>query len=81
MSVLRVVGDGEAARGAEALAHLLACLDEAARLMRQCGQDVDCQVIEAHAAQLRRGREWPGDRIEPTVFSDGSTSASDAGGR
>jgi|tagenome__1003787_1003787.scaffolds.fasta_scaffold15274350_1 hypothetical protein len=62
-----------AAEGARHLAHLLWQLRKAADLMDEVGMDVDSQVIRAHAAQLERGREWPGDPIAPTVFSDGST--------
>ena len=47
----------------EALAWLLACLDNAARALRWGGCDVDARVIEAHRAQLARGSEWPGDVI------------------
>lgn len=66
---------GEAARHTAALAHLLACLKKAVSVMDECGEDVDARVLEAHAAQLAAGREWPGEPIEPCVFSDGSTSA------
>lgn len=57
-----------AAEQAEALAHLLACLDSAVRLLDEVGQDVDARIVEAHVAQLRRGREWPGDPITPPVL-------------
>lgn len=70
-----VDANGEAARRAEALGHLLACLDDAANLMEEVGQNVDAQVIRGHRAQLAAGREWPGMVVEPTVFTDGSTSA------
>lgn len=53
-----------AAAGALALAHLLACLDNAVRELDECGLDVDARVVEAHVAALRRGKEWPGDPIE-----------------
>lgn len=58
-----------AAESAEALAHLLACLDAAVRLLDEVGQDVDARIVEAHAAQLRRGREWPGDPITPPTLA------------
>ena len=67
---LRVARPGDASRGAEALAHLLACLDNAVRALTEVGCDVDARVIEAHRAQLARGREWPGDEIEPWQESD-----------
>ncbi len=51
------------ALAAEALAHLLACLDRAVRLMDEAGMDVDARVVEAHRAMLARGREWPGDEV------------------
>lgn len=50
---------------AEALAHLLACLDHAADELHAIGADVDARVIQAHRAQLARGHEWPGDPITP----------------
>jgi len=63
-SPFRVVSEkGEESRAAiqaQALAHLLAILKSAVQLMDECGQDVDARVIEAHAAQLAAGREWPG---------------------
>lgn len=49
----------------EALAHLLACLRSAVRLMDECSNDVDARVVEAHAAALARGEEWYGDPIVP----------------
>jgi hypothetical protein len=54
-----------AARGSEALAHLLACLDNAVSVLDECMFDVDARIVEAHRAQLARGREWPGDPITP----------------
>jgi hypothetical protein len=62
---LRVARPEDAARGAEALAHLLACLDNAVRLLDESMFDVDARIVEAHRAQLARGREWPGDPIVP----------------
>ena len=56
------------------LAHLLACLDRAVVLMDECGFDCDARVVEAHRAQLARGREWYGDPINPVTFPDGSTN-------
>lgn len=56
---------------AEALAHLLACLKEAIRLLDECGEDIDARVIEAHAAQLAAGREWPGEFIETPFLERG----------
>lgn len=44
----------------EALPHLLAVLKGAVKLMDEIGSDVDARVIEAHAAELAAGREWPG---------------------
>lgn len=60
-------GDAQilAARGCEALAHLLACLDNAVRCLDECMFDVDARIVEAHRAQLARGREWPGDPVTP----------------
>lgn len=49
----------------EALAHLLACLRSAVRLLDENGNDVDARVVEAHAAALARGEEWYGDPIVP----------------
>jgi hypothetical protein len=63
--VLREATPADAARGAEALAHLLACLDRAVAVLDDIGSDVDARVVEAHRAQLVRGREWPGDPITP----------------
>lgn len=61
---LRVADDaGEESRAAiqaEALAHLLAVLKSAAKLMDESMFDVDARIIEAHAAQLAAGKEWPG---------------------
>ena len=48
---------------AEALPWLLACLDHAVRLLDEVGADIDARVVEAHRAELARGREWPGDPI------------------
>jgi hypothetical protein len=50
---------------AEALPHLLACLRGAVELLDEVGQDVDARVVEAHAAELAAGREWPGEPITP----------------
>lgn len=73
-SHLRAVGRFEAdfASPAEALAHLLACLDHGARILREIGSDVDAYVIEAHRAQLAAGREWPGQPITPPFDLDGN---------
>lgn len=49
-----------AAIQAKALAHLLAVLKSAAKLMDESMFDVDARIIEAHAAQLAAGKEWPG---------------------
>lgn len=57
------------------LAHLLACLDRAVKCLDECMFDVDARVVEAHRAQLAKGREWYGEPIAPTVFSDGSTNS------
>lgn len=65
----------EAFEGTLPLAHLLACLDAAVSLMDECGMDVDARVIEAHRAQLAKGQEWPGTKIRPVAFPDGSTNA------
>lgn len=62
---LRVAVPADAARGAEALAHLLAVLENAARVLEERMFDVDAKIVEAHRAQLARGREWPGDEITP----------------
>lgn len=58
----------------EALRHLLAVMRHAVELLDEVGADVDARVLEAHAAQIVAGREWPGDPIAPVVFPDGSTS-------
>lgn len=71
--VLRVVES--AADAVEPLAHLLAVLESASELLRDVGCDVDAQVLDAHRAQLARGREWPGDAVAPVVFTDGTTNA------
>ena len=63
----------------EQLQHLLSCLDLAITELDAIGCDVDARVIEAHRAQLARGKEWPGDAIAPVVFSDGSSNADLAG--
>lgn len=47
----------------QALAWLLACLDNAVRALDDVGCDVDARVVEAHRAELARGKEWPGDLI------------------
>lgn len=60
---LRVAAPEDAARGSQALAHLLAVLDGAVRLMDECGYDVDARIVEAHRAALARGEEWPGDPV------------------
>lgn len=66
---LRVVTEEtEAARGAEALSHLLAVLRSAVKLLDEIGSDIDARLIAAHCAQLERGREWPGDVIEEPPF-------------
>lgn len=62
---LRVAVPDDAARGAEALAHLLAVLDHAVEALDWIGSDVDAKILAAHRAQLARGREWPGDEITP----------------
>jgi hypothetical protein len=62
---LRVAVPEDAARGAEALAHLLAVLENAARVLDESLFDVDAKIVRAHRAQLERGREWPGDEIRP----------------
>jgi hypothetical protein len=54
-----------AARGSEALAHLLAVLEHAAETLDWIGSDVDAKIVRAHRAQLERGHEWPGDPITP----------------
>lgn len=51
------------AASGEGLAHLFACLRRAVDLLDDCGFDIDARVVEAHAAQLARGEEWPGDPI------------------
>lgn len=65
MADLRLVG--EPAHHALELAHLLAVLRGAVKLCDEIGSDVDARIIEAHAAQLARGREWPGDVISPAT--------------
>lgn len=54
----------------DALAHLLACLDESVRLLDESGQDCDARVVESHRAQLAAGREWPGMPIAEPVWPD-----------
>ena len=56
---------------AEALVHLLACLKGAIKLLDECGEDIDARVVEAHAAQLAAGREWPGEPIETPFLEAG----------
>lgn len=48
------------AQATEALAHLMGCLRRAVELLDETGADGDARVVEAHAAQLAAGREWPG---------------------
>ena len=45
------------------LAWLLGVLRSAADLKEAVGSDTDAYVIRAHAAQLERGRQWPGDAV------------------
>lgn len=66
---LRVVEDSPPRVGSRwpesvhALAHLLACLDKAAKCCRDCLEDATATVIEAHRAHLARGEEWPGETV------------------
>lgn len=64
---LRVATPEDASAGAEALAHLLAVLDNAERVLHECMFDVDARILAAHRAQLARGREWPGDEIRSPI--------------
>jgi len=63
-----------AAAAGEPLAHLLAVIRTAVDLLDEAGLDVDARILEAHRAQLGRGREWPGDAVAPAVLPDGSTT-------
>jgi hypothetical protein len=53
-----------------ALAHLLACLDRAVKLMDEAMFTVDARVVEAHRAELAAGREWPGQPVKPWIGPD-----------
>lgn len=55
--------DDAALDGHLALAHLLACLRSGVEALDERGQDVDARIVEAHAAALAAGREWPGQPI------------------
>lgn len=68
---LELVRPSEPSPGVMALAHLLACLDHAVELLNETGADVDARVVEAHRAQLARGREWPGDTISAPDLDGG----------
>jgi hypothetical protein len=52
------------------LAHLLAIIEEAAKLLDENMLDVDAAILRAHGAELAAGREWPGMRITSTLSRD-----------
>lgn len=55
------------------LAHLLAVLHAAGDKLIRWGDDVDGRILHAHAAQLARGQEWPGDNeVKSTYDFEGS---------
>lgn len=55
------------------LAFLLAVLRGAGEKLIRWGDDIGGRILVAHAAQLERGREWPGDPdIESTFDFEGS---------
>lgn len=51
----------------EALEHLLAILRFCELALDENGRDTDARVLEAHRAQLARGKEWPGDPVDPNT--------------
>jgi hypothetical protein len=53
--------------GTEALTHLLAILKFCEESLDENGFDSSARVLEAHRAQLARGKEWPGDEIDPAT--------------
>jgi hypothetical protein len=58
------------------LAHLIAVLHDAGSELIRWGSDIDGRILQAHAAQLARGREWPGDlAIRSTFDFEGSDDA------
>lgn len=64
MAELRAV-ESSADRGesTSALAHLLAVLHAAADALDETYEDVDSNIVRAHAAELAAGRNWPGMTI------------------
>jgi hypothetical protein len=49
------------------LAHLLAIIESAAKLLDENMADVDAAILRAHGAEMARGREWPGDDVRSTL--------------
>lgn len=64
---VRAVGKPRSLNGTLELAHLLAVIEQAAKLLDESLADVDAAILRAHGAELARGREWPGDRITSTA--------------
>lgn len=59
--------------GLSELAHLLAVIHLAGVKLCEWGDDIDGNILIAHAAQLARGHEWPGDTdIRSTFDFEGS---------
>lgn len=50
------------------LAFLCAVLEHAGDELIRWGDDVDGKILKAHAAQMLRGQEWPGDPIVKSTF-------------
>lgn len=50
------------------LAHLLAIIENAAKLLDESLADVDASILRAHGAELAAGREWPGLPIRSTLL-------------
>jgi hypothetical protein len=50
------------------LAHLLAIIESAARLLEENLADIDGKILRAHGAELAAGREWPGMAVRSTLL-------------
>lgn len=55
------------------LAHLLAIIEVAAKLLDENCSDADAAILRAHGAQLAAGREWPGALITSTRLGEESS--------
>lgn len=63
------------------LAHLLAIITHAARLLDEDCRDVDANILRAHGAELAAGREWPGTTIRSTLLGERQVAALAGGGQ